>query len=893
MSILDLGNNPISVMLAYPDGSGAIAVPVISFDVKDSHLSSDGLSKTTGTVTISASPLIPFAEALDPLENPARFARKCRVIATIKNGAGVAIAHPRGRLRILKIPASPIGMAPVLEIEIGCLLALKDLRKPPVDDSGIALGTVTTRSEIINRLAAKIGIGALIDSIEEWPINYPVTAQQSYVATMGRLAWDVGYVLWIDNLEQLRARKAPTAPTTPDLRVTIGRGEVYCAAIAPDETPVELVRASGVGLEVKATTNPLPVYAIASDSEFSVSGIRTTNFLGFGTSTIATLTNDRQPRGRVFPALFPGRSSLIYAAEEDSYTYYDEAEGLLRLIKTTIRQPRGIIFPTESPGDTELIDSKEILTRYTYLDDVTIEINIKTYEPAQLVLGTAPIYMGSKVRTYGMKLSAWDSQSWSRQGTGWVQSSNTRRYKPGETSRAGTTYSGVGNNTPPASERRDEPNYGEEKQFSGVVKFLPMSGSVLGEDDRDFEVGHPISDAHCEEHARLEGVLLHGRQSRLNWVLPLRDRILSEYRPLMIIDWETPSGVVTRHLTDGLSFTHDATKGVLGGDSINLGQVRRRSPAPVIPVADGVNDAAEYTFVPYAQSINLIGRVKARGSLFAYTPGATLNLSGRTKVRGLLSEPLNLSGRIQQRGQLSEDEMFFAPLTIAPEGMVLTWVSGTQIQITAGRCVYQVASDVRRAVAIAASPITKSINAAWVAGGSGGRMGSLAANTWYHVFAIVSPTGIVDYMFDISVTGANAPAGYLSRRRIGAVLTDGSSLIRGFSQRGNIFRWNPGLAFDFGAIVPTNSVNLQALTVPLGIAVQPILTLQNQGAVGVTIVMGTPGLPYFLVNDWVSDFNRSVIFGPIYTNTARQVGYFANGTITAYITTEGWIDPLM
>jgi len=125
------------------------------------------------------------------------------------------------------------------------------------------------------------------------------------------------------------------------------------------------------------------------------------------------------------------------------------------------------------------------------------------------------------------------------------------------------------------------------------------------------------------------------------------------------------------------------------------------------------------------------------------------------------------------------------------------------------------------------------------------------------------------------------------------VLTDGSSLIRGFSQRGDIFRWNPGLAFDFGAIVPTSSANLQALTVPLGIAVQPILNLQNQGAVAVTIVIGTPGLPHSLVNDWISDFNRSVIFGSIYTNTARQVGYYANGTITAYITTEGWIDPLM
>lgn len=360
----------------------------------------------------------------------------------------------------------------------------------------------------------------------------------------------------------------------------------------------------------------------------------------------------------------------------------------------------------------------------------------------------------------------------------------------------------------------------------------------------------------------------------------------------MCIDWTTPSGVVTRHLTDGLSFTHDATKGVLGGDSINLGEVRRRSPAPVIPVADGVNDADEYTFTPYAQSINLIGRVQARGSLFAYTPGATLNLSGRTKVRGLLSEPLKLSGRIRQRGQLSEDEMFFAPLTIAPEGMVLTWVSSTQIQITAGRCVYQVASEARRAVAIAASPITKSINAAWVAGsGNGGRMGSLTANTWYHVFAIVSPTGIVDYMFDTSVTGANAPAGYLSRRRIGSVLTDGSSLIRSFLQVADTFHL---ITIDFSGAFPTTVGNLQTLTVPPGVAVQPIALVAGANQSGTFLLMGTPGGSITaMTGDNSTGSQRIMLSDGFSTNTSRQLVIYASAGGTGWaLQTLGWIDPL-
>lgn len=678
--ILDLGNNPITVQLAYPNGSSPITVPVLAFDVQDSHLGSDGLSKTTGTLTIPASPLEAFPEALDPLTNPARFARKCQVIATIKDSTGAIVPHPRGRLRILKVPAPPIGRAPVLEIEVGCLLSLKDLRQPPTDDSGVVLGTLTTRTEIINRLAAKIGLGALVDAIPEWPIAYPVTTEQSYVATMGAIAWDAGYVLWIDNLERLRARKAPTTPTTPSLRVAIGKQDVEVQAIAPDETPVEVVRASGVGPEVSETQNPETVYAIASDEEFNPSEISTTVFLGFGTSQVATLTNTRQPRGRVFPAQYPGSASLIYAQEEDTYTYYDEEdEGLLRLKKTIIRQPRGVIFPTESPGDTTLIDSKEIQVRYTYENDATIRIDTKTYEPAALVLGSAPNYMGQAVRAYGMKLSAWDTERWQRQGRGWVQSSTSRRYKPGETSRASTNYSSSGSSTPPAPERRDEANQGEEKQYSGVMRFPPIAGSVAGEDSRDFEVRYPVSDAHCTEVAKTEGALLHGRQARLNWTLPLRDRFLNAYQPLMVIDWTTPSGTVTRHLTDGMAFIHDPTRGVVSGDSISLGQVLRTTPLVGEPPADGVADAAEYLTPPFAESATVSGTVERFGSLFA--SGSVLlqtaSMTGLVERFGALVAASTGGGGSTELGAIASDTAAFFDLSVAAPitSATLTYVS--------------------------------------------------------------------------------------------------------------------------------------------------------------------------------------------------------------------------
>lgn len=580
--------------------------------------------------------------------NPARFARGCKVLASLQYLPGQYVPHPRSTLRILKAPTPSISGEPTLEIEIGCLLALLDYRKPPSNDTSSILGSENYRYDIISQLAAKAGIERVSVDIEEYPVSYPITTEQGYVATMGRVAWDAGYVLWIDGSETLCARKVPIAPNRPDARITVGVQEVSLKAIAPDETPVELVRAVGVAPEVKPTVNPKTVYAISSDEEFNPSSLRSTVFLGFGTKTVSTHTNVVQPRGRVFPALYPGSTQSIVSTEEDNYWFYDDQpEGLLRYKKTIVRQPEGVIFPAQSPGSSILLDAKEIVTSYFYLDDATIRIETKTYEPAQLVIGTAPPYMGQTIRTYGMKLSEWETESWTKEGGVWVRSPEIRKYKRGEQSRAETTFSGSGSTTPPAPERRTEPFYKEERQFVGEAKFPPVVGSSFQEVSREYEVNYPVSNQHCEEHARLEGTLLHGRQARLNWTLPIIDAIRFYYQPLMVFDWKLPDGTVMRHLTDGMAFVHDPDRGIVGGDSINLGQVRRRSPATVT-VPDGVQDGAEYLYPPFALATTLQGSINLTGSLFApgYSFSMAANLIGAAQATGSLMVLAKLEGAI-------------------------------------------------------------------------------------------------------------------------------------------------------------------------------------------------------------------------------------------------------
>lgn len=109
--------------------------------------------------------------------------------------------------------------------------------------------------------------------------------------------------------------------------------------------------------------------------------------------------------------------------------------------------------------------------------------------------------------------------------------------------------------------------------------------------------------------------------------------------------------------------------------------------------------------------------------------------------------------------------------------------------------------------------ITKQIDASWVAGDDAGGFPSglsLSSDTWYHVFVIYNPTtGDTDAGFDTSISATNLlsdATGYTKYRRIGSVLTDGSSNIYAFHQDGDIFTWDaPKLDVDVtSSATPTN-----------------------------------------------------------------------------------------
>lgn len=115
-------------------------------------------------------------------------------------------------------------------------------------------------------------------------------------------------------------------------------------------------------------------------------------------------------------------------------------------------------------------------------------------------------------------------------------------------------------------------------------------------------------------------------------------------------------------------------------------------------------------------------------------------------------------------------------------GLVLSNDAGDathDVNITAGEATDSTDSYILKLT----SEITKQIDATWAAGDDAGGMftGSVAADTWYHVFLIRKDSdGTIDAGFDTSISAANIPTGYTAYRRIGSVLTDGSSLVLAF-----------------------------------------------------------------------------------------------------------------
>jgi hypothetical protein len=210
--------------------------------------------------------------------------------------------------------------------------------------------------------------------------------------------------------------------------------------------------------------------------------------------------------------------------------------------------------------------------------------------------------------------------------------------------------------------------------------------------------------------------------------------------------------------------------------------------------------------------------------------------------------------------------------------------------------------------------MVKEINAIWEAGTNNGGMpnGLLAADTWYHVFAIRNPTtGAVDFGFDTSLTAVNLivdhtgsgggdASGFTQYRRLGSILVDAGSQIEPFTQVGDEFLWDDAVTGDiFDTTAIAASRQAVALTVPPDVVVWALFHANLMDTAVDRVFFSsldeTDADPTD-ADGTVSLFTAGSGLGAagkfaIRTNTSRQIGYRGHtGGGDLYAATVGWID---
>ncbi|CAM5401184.1 hypothetical protein AFEL58S_02036 [Afipia felis] len=211
---------------------------------------------------------------------------------------------------------------------------------------------------------------------------------------------------------------------------------------------------------------------------------------------------------------------------------------------------------------------------------------------------------------------------------------------------------------------------------------------------------------------------------------------------------------------------------------------------------------------------------------------------------------------------------------------------------------------------ILAAAYTKTTSG-WAVGSGNGALdtGTIANNTWYHVWLIQrSDTGVVDALISTSATAPTMPTNYDRKRRIGSMKTNGSGQWIKFVQDGDRFTWSAAV-LDVNATNPGTSAALRTLSVPPGVRV-----LASFGVMVDITGGGVPGSIYISdpsVDDIVAGILNGAMTiasffdgvtlteilsgapGECFTNTSSQVrtrNQFSSTKTILFITTKGWLD---
>ncbi len=189
----------------------------------------------------------------------------------------------------------------------------------------------------------------------------------------------------------------------------------------------------------------------------------------------------------------------------------------------------------------------------------------------------------------------------------------------------------------------------------------------------------------------------------------------------------------------------------------------------------------------------------------------------------------------------------------------------------------------------------------WAVGFGNGSLdtGTIANNTWYHVYLIErTDTGVVDVLISLSPSSPALPANYSVKRRIGSMKTNASAQWTAFIQVGDEFIWIAPISELNGYAVPVASTLETFSGVPTGVSVLANMRFQYtnttaNGSVNVSSPLSGAVTPASGVIDILNPIASTYVVGRLSVQTDTLGRYYlssASSGGTFYSSTLSWVD---
>ncbi len=291
---------------------------------------------------------------------------------------------------------------------------------------------------------------------------------------------------------------------------------------------------------------------------------------------------------------------------------------------------------------------------------------------------------------------------------------------------------------------------------------------------------------------------------------------------------------------------------------------------------------------PVASDIVLISDQAASGALKRVTvgtlasAGSVASIAGNTGAFTLSHGITNSTNDVQLDMSLHQGILF--GLTLSTAG------SSATFGVAAGYAVDSAATDFMKLT----SAYTKTTSA-WAVGTATGSLdtGTIAINTWYHVWLIKRPdTGVVDILISTSATAPTMPTNYTLKRRIGAMKTNASSQWYSFLQTGDEFAWNINAPESSFPASLNNTTSIQTLLwVPPGVKMKGKMYLSGTFSSACTMYLSDPDLIAATQQFLIIPSTLTGCRGETWTNSSGQMRLETNAAVTSIsVYTLGWTD---